>query len=130
MDDATLRARLWTGFARLQVLLGGQAANGAVVEEESVVVTFVPAAPDSPTLNALIALDDALDRDVLELHARHFDELGVRRWGVWADGAHRGVTRTLKAANMRVTSSSPGMGAELHELKLIGHAPAQAADLA
>ena len=31
MDDGTLRDRLWQGFARLQTLLGGEAAGGVVV---------------------------------------------------------------------------------------------------
>ena len=47
MDDGTLRERLWRGFARLQTLLGGDAAGGVIAQEEGVVASFVPGAPRS-----------------------------------------------------------------------------------
>jgi ribosomal protein S18 acetylase RimI-like enzyme len=130
MDDATLRDRLWLGFARLQVLLGGQAAGGEVLEEPGLVASFVPAAPDSPTLNAAIVLADSLDeRDVERLRLR-YRETGIRRWGVWTDGAKRDVIATLHQCRMRLTTASPGMAATLDALDVNGHAPAQETDLA
>ena len=42
MDDGTLRERLWQGFARLQTLLGGDAAGGVVTEDQGSVASFVP----------------------------------------------------------------------------------------
>ena len=80
------------GFARLQSLLGGQAAGGAVVEEHGVVASFVPAAPDSPTLNAAIAMERGRRR-VLEALRKRYDQIGVRRWGVWTDGAKQASRR-------------------------------------
>jgi GNAT superfamily N-acetyltransferase len=130
MDDGTLRERLWQGFARLQTLLGGEAAGGVVVEEHGVVASFVPGAPDSPTLNAAIVVAGELDLDLLEAMRRRWEQLGVRRWGIWTDGAKYGVTDTLRTARLRVTSSAPGMGAEIADLSLNGRAPARATDLA
>jgi ribosomal protein S18 acetylase RimI-like enzyme len=130
MDDAKLRDRLWHGFAQLQTLLGGEATGGTIVEGDGFVASFVAAAPDSPTLNAIITLDDTLDRDVLGTFSRRYDEIGVRRWGVWADGARRGVTQTLSSADMRLTSSSPGMGAAVADLALGNDTLARPADLA
>jgi len=130
MDDGTLRDRLWHGFAQLQTLLGGEAAGGIVVEEHDVVASFVPSAPDSPTLNAAIVVSDALDLELLDAMRTRWEQLGVRRWGVWTDGAKDAVTDTLRTARMRVTSSSPGMGAVIAELPLNGRAPARATDLA
>jgi ribosomal protein S18 acetylase RimI-like enzyme len=130
MDEATLRARLWQGFARLQTLLGGQAAGGAVVEEHGIVASFVPSAPDSPTLNAAIALEDTLDPEVVEALRRRYDESGIRRWGVWTDGTKHDVIATLQRQGMRMASSPPGMAAELHQLELNGRAPAFPTDLA
>jgi len=130
MDDGTLRERLWQGFARLQTLLGGEAAGGVVVEEHGVVASFVPGAPDSPTLNAAIVVADELDLERLDAMRRRWEQLGVRRWGIWTDGAKYPVTDSLRTARMRVTSSSPGMGAEIEQLSLNGRAPARTTDLA
>ena len=130
MDDGTLRERLWQGFARLQTLLGGDAAGGVVVEEHGVVATFVPGAPDSPTLNAAIVVGDQLDLDRLEAMRERWEQLGVRRWGIWTDGANYPVTDSLRLARMRVTSAAPGMAAEIEQLSLNGGRPAGPTDLA
>jgi GNAT superfamily N-acetyltransferase len=130
MDDGTLRDRLWQGFARLQSLLGGDAAGGEVVEEHGIVASFVPSAPDSPTLNAAIAVGTELDLGRLNAMRERWEQLGVRRWGVWTDGASYGVTDTLRLARMRVTSASPGMAAELEDLAMNGRVPARETDLA
>jgi GNAT superfamily N-acetyltransferase len=130
MDDAGLRDRLWRGFAELQKLLGGRAAGGAILEREGVVASFVPSAPDSPTLNAVIALQRELDADVLQRMGERYDEIGIRRWGVWADGSYERVLDTLRRAGLQTSSSSPGMAAAIDELSLNGRAPAGPADLA
>jgi ribosomal protein S18 acetylase RimI-like enzyme len=130
MDDRTLRDRLWQGFAQLQTLLGGDAAGGVVTEAEGLVASFVPSAPDSPTLNAAIVVGDALELDRLEAMRERWAQIGVRRWGVWVDGANYPVTDTLRLARMRVTTSSPGMGAAIADLPLNGRAPAGPTDLA
>src|SRR4051812_26341917 len=113
MDDGTLRERLWHGFAQLQTLLGGEAASGVVVREHGVVASFVRGAPDSPTLNAAIVVGDDLDLDALDAMRLRWEQIGVRRWGIWTDGGNARVTDTLRTARMRVTSSSPGMAAEI-----------------
>jgi GNAT superfamily N-acetyltransferase len=130
MDDGTLRDRLWQGFARLQTLLGGEAAGGAVTDAGGIVASFVAGAPDSPTLNAAIVVGRQLDLDRLEAMRERWEQLGVRRWGIWVDGANFPVTDTLRLARMRVTSSSPGMAAEIALLSLNGRRPAHATDLA
>jgi GNAT superfamily N-acetyltransferase len=130
MDDATLRDRLWEGFARLQTLLGGEAAGGVVVEEQGVVASFVPHAPDSPTLNAAIVVADELSLDLLGAMRERWEQLGVRRWGVWTDGAKYGVTDCLRVARLRVSTASPGMAAAIDDLALNGRAPARPSDLA
>ena len=130
MDDGTLRERLWQGFARLQTLLGGEAAGGVVVDEQGIVASFVPGAPDSPTLNAAIVVAGELDLELLDAMRLRWEQLGVRRWGIWTDGANYRVTDTLRTVRLRVTTSSPGMGAEIAQLALNGRAPARATDLA
>jgi GNAT superfamily N-acetyltransferase len=130
MDDATLRDRLWQGFAHLQAVLGGKAAGGDVVERHDLLASFVPQAPDSPTLNAAIALRDELDADTLHALRERYEDIGIRRWGVWTDGTYGAVIRTLHEHGMRLTSSSPGMGLPITELNLNGRAPAGPADLA
>ena len=130
MDDGTLRERLWQGFAQLQTLLGGDAAGGVVAEEAGIVASFVPGAPDSPTLNAAIVVGRELGLDQLEQMRERWELIGVRRWGVWVDGANWPVTDTLRLARMRVTSSSPGMAAEIAQLSLNGRRPAHPTDLA
>jgi ribosomal-protein-alanine N-acetyltransferase len=130
MDDGTLLQRLWLGFARLQTLLGGQAAGGTVLERPGVLASVVPVAPESPTLNAAIALAPELDPAVLtELHETYRDS-GVRRWGVWTDGNQAGVIAALEHFGLHLSTSSPGMGAAIADLQLNGHAPAEATDLA
>jgi ribosomal protein S18 acetylase RimI-like enzyme len=118
MEDATLLSRLWDGFGRLQILLGRHAMQGAVIEREGVVASIVPAAPDSPTLNAAVALDP-------QEAARHLGEIAerwraarIRRWGVWIDGSATDTTRALERAGLTLTASSPGMGAELDALAI------------
>ena len=130
MDDATLRHRLWQGFARLQTLLGGQAAQGEVTETPALVASFVPKAPDSPTLNAVIALADTIDGSTLATLGHKYENDGIRRWGVWTDGTRHDVVATLLDTGMRLTSSSPGMAVALTQLDLNGAAPARNADLA
>jgi GNAT superfamily N-acetyltransferase len=130
MDDGTLQERLWQGFARLQTLLGGEGVGGVVVEEHEVVASFVPGAPDSPTLNAAIVVADDLDLELLDAMRMRWEQLGVRRWGIWTDGAKYRVVDTLRTARMRVTSSAPGMAAEIEQLSLNGRAPARITDLA
>ena len=129
MDESTLRERLWHGFAQLQMLLGGQAAGGAIAEEHGVVASFVPAAPDSPTLNAAIALDTTLEPAVLQALADRWEQIGIHRWGVWTDGGKRDVIAVLEDAGLRMSSSAPGMGAAIEDLSLNGRAPAVPADL-
>jgi ribosomal protein S18 acetylase RimI-like enzyme len=130
MDDAMLRDRLWLGFAQLQTLLGGQAARGDVLQEHGIVASFVPGAPDSPTLNAAIALGATLEPEVLEELRNRYAEIGIRRWGAWTDGTKREVIATLQRGGMRMTSSSPGMAALLDRLDLNGRIAAGPADLA
>ena len=130
MDEATLCDRLWHGFAQLQTLLGGRAAGGTIVEEQGVLATVVPAAPDSPTLNAVIALGATLDHALVQELAGRYAHAAVHRWGVWTDGSKQPVVAVLEDCGMRMTSSSPGMGAGIDELHLNGRAPASPADLA
>src|SRR3954449_12474880 len=107
MDDAELRRRLWEGFAALQTLLGGSARDGFVIETPGLVASIVPSAPDSPALNAAVAIDrgpalspSAPDSPALnaavaidprpapasleELDVRYGDA-GIRRWAIWVD---------------------------------------------
>ena len=113
MDDGTLSARLWDGFARLQMLLGGNAAGGSVLTRDGLVASIVPSAPDSPTLNAAVAIEpDAAAAHLDELAAR-YRRANVRRWGVWLDGGATTAAHRLARAGMAVTSASPGMGAYL-----------------
>jgi GNAT superfamily N-acetyltransferase len=113
MDDALLRSRLWDGFARLQVLLGRHAMQGAVIERPGVVASIVPAAPESPTLNAAVALDAEGAAEALGELAERWREASVTRWGVWLDGGAKRVAKSLQRAGLTLTASSPGMGAAL-----------------
>jgi GNAT superfamily N-acetyltransferase len=118
MDDAMLRSRLWDGFGRLQSLLGRHSMQGAVIEEPGVVASIVPSAPESPTLNAAVALDP--EQAVLALPglARRWREAQVHRWGIWLDPSDKQVVKTLRRGGLTMTASAPGMGTELHELWL------------
>lgn len=118
MDDAELKRRLWDGFAALQTLLGGSAKNGFVLHREGLVASVVPSAPDSPALNAAVALDPAAAPRYLEELEVRYGAAGVRRWAVWVDGSARDVTTELRHANMAIASASPGMGATLQDLKI------------
>src|SRR3982751_5248698 len=108
MDDAILRRRLWDGFAELQTLLGGNARQGSVLRREGLVASVVPSAPDSPALNAVVALEPAADP---------YAQAGVRRWAIWVDGGAWDVTAELRRAGLAIASASPGMGAEIERLQ-------------
>jgi GNAT superfamily N-acetyltransferase len=129
MDDATLRRRLWDGFARLQCLLGGSARQGTVLESDELVASIVPHAPDSPALNAAVALQPEAALDALGELQRRYHDAGVRRWGVWLDGDERAVTHALQQAGMSLATASPGMGAALDEIDLRQNGAASPADL-
>src|SRR5687768_15456173 len=119
MDDGTLRTRLWAGFARLQTLLGGHAGPGSVIERDGLVASVVPNAPESPTLNAAVALDPMRATEHLEeLHVRYAGA-SVRRWGVWLDGSATEAALTLLDAGLMVTASSPGMGAPIAQFEAL-----------
>lgn len=116
MDDGTLRARLWDGFARLQALLGGHAIGGSVVQLPGLTGSVVPRAPESPTLNAIVVQQPAQAIEQLEDVSAMFDKAGVRRWGVWIEGEAEQATRELRRAGLRMTAASPGMGGEIDEI--------------
>jgi ribosomal protein S18 acetylase RimI-like enzyme len=118
MDDATLRRRLWEGFARLQCLLGGSARHGTVLERDELVASIVPHAPDSPALNAAVALEPRAAIGALEELDRRYVRAGVRRWGLWLDGDEQAVRTALREAGLSLATASPGMGAALQDLTL------------
>jgi len=116
MDDGVLSARLWHGFAALQALLGEHAGRGTVIERDGLVASVVPSAPDSPTLNAVVATEpDEAPRHLHELKAR-YDDARVRRWGVWLDDRASEAAQQLTKTGMVVTTASPGMAAYIDEL--------------
>ena len=118
MSDAELRQRLWEGFAALQTLLGGSAKHGFVIEKPGLVASVVPSAPDSPALNAAVAIEPhTAPRYLEELEVRYGDA-GIRRWAIWVDGAARNVTAELRQAGMGIASASPGMGAAIEDLDI------------
>ena len=116
MDEGTLRVRLWDGFARLQLLLGGHAGKGHTLERDGLVASIVPNAPDSPTLNAAVAIDPEAAQQHLEELARRYKDANVRRWGIWLDGDASLAAQALAQHRMVVTTASPGMGAALDDL--------------
>jgi GNAT superfamily N-acetyltransferase len=116
MDEGLLVRRLWEGFARLQTLLGGHAGAGAVLEREGLVASLVPNAPESPTLNAAVAIEPEAGPAQLEELADRYATANVRRWGIWLDGRAQTVAEAFRAAGMVVTTASPGMGAQLDEI--------------
>jgi ribosomal protein S18 acetylase RimI-like enzyme len=118
MDDAELRRRLWEGFAALQTLLGGSARHGFVLERPGLVASVVPSAPDSPALNAAVAIDPHAAPEALQELQDRYTRAKVRRWAIWVDGAARDVTADLKRQGLAVASASPGMGASLDDLPL------------
>src|SRR3954452_13069146 len=117
MDDAELKRRLWEGFADLQTLLGGSARNGFVLRRDGLVASVVPSAPDSPALNAAVALDPATAPGALEELEMRYRDAGVRRWAIWIDGSALDATAQLRHAGLAIASASPGMGAGLDELQ-------------
>jgi ribosomal protein S18 acetylase RimI-like enzyme len=126
MDDGVLSARLWEGFAALQVLLGGHAGHGTVLKREGLVASIVPNAPDSPTLNAAVAIEpDQAPTCIGELSER-YNDARVRRWGVWLDGRASLAAQALTQAGMVVTSASPGMGAHIDDLAATDDTPIEA----
>lgn len=116
MDDAELTRRLWDGFAGLQTLLGGSAREGWVLRREGLVASVVPSAPDSPALNAAIALEPDAAPDLLPELEVTYGAAGVRRWAVWIDGSARHVTAELRAQGLVIASASPGMGGVIDAL--------------
>jgi ribosomal protein S18 acetylase RimI-like enzyme len=129
VDEGTLRLRLWEGFARLQLLLGGHAGLGRTLERDGLVASVVPNAPDSPTLNAAVALDPDKAPEHLQELAHRYRQARVRRWGFWLDGSAGLPAQALNHAGMVVTAGSPGMGAVLEDLQIEGDRPLEA-DLA
>src|SRR3954451_21899716 len=116
MDDAILRRRLWEGFADLQGLLGGHARQGGVLRQPGLLASVVPSAPDSPALNAAVAIDPDAAPGALAGLAHEYARVGVRRWAIWIDGGARHATAQLRHAGLAVASASPGMGAEIARL--------------
>jgi GNAT superfamily N-acetyltransferase len=116
MDDAELRRRLWDGFAALQTLLGGSARNGWVLQRSGLVASIVPSAPDSPALNAAVALTPEAAPDALPELEVTYGDAGVRRWAVWIDGNARHVTSEFRRQGLVIASASPGMGAAIPQL--------------
>jgi GNAT superfamily N-acetyltransferase len=116
MDHGTLRVRLWANFGRLQTLLGGHTGPGRVIERDGLVASVVPGAPDSPTLNAAVAIEPDRAIENLEDLADRYKAAGVRRWGVWLDASAQRAAQALADAGLTVTASSPGMGAAIEDL--------------
>jgi len=129
MDEGSLRVRLWDGFAELQLLLGAHAGAGQTLEWDGLVASIVPNAPDSPTLNAAVALEADTAVQHVDHLARLYGNASVRRWGVWLDGGASLAAQALAQAGLTVTAASPGMGAALTDLTVDGDEP-EPADLA
>lgn len=129
MDEGTLNVRLWEGFAALQLLLGGHAGPGRTLQRDGLVASVVPNAPDSPTLNAAVALDPDKATEHLQELQHLYRQARVRRWGFWLDGSAGLAAQVLNHAGMVVTAASPGMGAVLEDLKTHADQPLEA-DLA
>jgi ribosomal protein S18 acetylase RimI-like enzyme len=123
MDDPLLLTRLWDGFGRLQALLGGHAGPGRVIERDGLIASIVPSAPDSPTLNAAVALDPDKAPEHLEELGSRYEDAKVRRWGVWLDDSASLAAQAFTRAGMVVTAASPGMGAEIEVLEAGDEAP-------
>jgi ribosomal protein S18 acetylase RimI-like enzyme len=121
--------RLWDGFAELQLLLGGHAGPGRTLQRDGLVASVVPNAPDSPTLNAAVALDPDKAPEHLQELAHRYRQARVRRWGVWLDGRASLAAQALNHAGLTVTAASPGMGAVLDRVATDVDRPL-AADLA
>src|SRR5919106_2680034 len=117
MDDGALLSRLWDGFGRLQALLGGHAGPGHVVERDGLIASIVPSAPDSPTLNAVVALDPDQAPNHLDELANRYKKAGIRRWGVWLDDHASLAAQQLTQQGMVITTASPGMGAVIEDLQ-------------
>src|SRR5215212_9133569 len=128
MDDGALLARLWDGFGRLQAVLGGHAGPGHVIERDGIVASIVTSAPDSPTLNAIVALDPDRAPDHVEELAAKYEKAGIRRWGVWLDDHASLAAQRLSQQGLVVTAASPGMGAVIEKLETAPEEP-RAADL-
>ena len=111
-----LRSRLWDGFARLQLLLGGHAGKGRTIQRGGLVASIVPNAPDSPTLNAAVALDPQATAAHLPQLERLYAAAAVRRWGIWLDAQATEAADELALRGLLMTNASPGMGAEIDEL--------------
>ncbi len=116
--------RLWDGFAELQLLLGGHAGPGRTLERDGLVASVVPNAPDSPTLNAAVALDPDKAPEHLEELQHRYRHARVRRWGVWLDGGASLAAQALNQAGLTVTAASPGMGAALADVARTRRRPA------
>lgn len=129
MDDATLSQRLWDGFGQLQALLGGHAGPGRVVERDGLIASIVPGAPESPTLNAAVALDPDEAVKHLDELATRYRQAHIRRWGMWLDSRASLAAQVLTQAGMIVTTASPGMGAEIDALPIHGNGDLRTADL-
>src|SRR2546421_12920401 len=110
MDDEALRLRLWRGFARLQALLGGHAKGGAVVNEDGLIASVVPHSPDSPALNAVVAVEPAKALARIEELEREFRRAGVRRGGAWVDGPGRGGAPPTPPGRVGGRGAPPGEG--------------------
>jgi ribosomal protein S18 acetylase RimI-like enzyme len=128
MDEGMLRMRLWDGFARLQLLLGGHAGKGRTLEWDGLVASVVPNAPDSPTLNAAVALAPDRAATYVDALERLYQEATVRRWGIWIDGHATDAGQQLAQRGLLMTTASPGMGAAIDELPHDG-APTNPTDL-
>jgi GNAT superfamily N-acetyltransferase len=126
MDDGALLTRLWDGFGRLQALLGGHAGPGHVIERDGIVASIVTSAPDSPTLNAIVALDPDKAPDHVEEMAARYEKAGIRRWGVWLDDHASLAAQRLNQLGMVVTTASPGMGAAIADLEAADEEPHEA----
>jgi|GEM_PF-3589306 len=118
MEDDALRRRLWEGFASLQTLLGGSSERGDVLRRDGLMASIVPTAPDSPALNAAVAIEPAAAPPLLAELAERYAAAGVNRWAIWVDGAARDVVQALRRSHMGIASASPGMGAEIEALAL------------
>jgi GNAT superfamily N-acetyltransferase len=129
MDDATLRRRLWDGFARLQAILGSHARQGQVLEDDGIVASLVPSQPDSPALNAAVVLDPEQAIERFDDLAARYSRAGVRRWGIWLDAGFAAAARHLQRKGLSVASASPGMGVEIAAVPLEQAAPLDITDL-
>ncbi len=106
MDPAAAIELQRRGLSAFVRLLGTGSEDSKLVEDDGVLASIVPSAPERSVINSVVYRDPGVLVASLDRLAHDYEEAGVKAWTVWVPEVDRQATEAL-AASGHVLDATP-----------------------